>query len=208
MNELNLSILIAGVIGKATPIVLAALGETITEKGGLINLSLDGSILLSAMAAFVVTFETGNLIMGFITGAGVGSVVAGVVAVFSVYLGQSQVAVGFVLTLEVGGRASRSRLCQRDRPAKGTTFLCGLRWIACGTCRGYIFSFHQTGMGTSPGSRRNRVDCAGYRYFWRMESDKGRDWGIPFLFFAGYCYLLPGMAPFSACTGFPGCAFL
>jgi len=99
MGELNLSILFAGVIGGATPIVLAALGETITEKAGLINLSLDGSILLSAMAAFVVAFETGNLIMGFVTGAVVGSVVAGVVAVFSVYLGQSQVAVGFVLTL-------------------------------------------------------------------------------------------------------------
>lgn len=99
MDELNLSILFASVIGGATPIVLAALGETITEKAGLINLSLDGSILLSAMAAFVVAFETGNLIMGFITGAVVGSVVAGVVAVFSVYLGQSQVAVGFVLTL-------------------------------------------------------------------------------------------------------------
>lgn len=99
MGELNLSILLAGVIGGATPIVLAALGETITEKAGLINLSLDGSILLSAMAAFVVAFETGNLIMGFVTGAVVGSVVAGVVAVFSVYLGQSQVAVGFVLTL-------------------------------------------------------------------------------------------------------------
>ena len=99
MGELNLSILFACVIGGATPIVLAALGETITEKAGLINLSLDGSILLSAMAAFVVAFETGNLIMGFVTGAVVGSVVAGVVAVFSVYLGQSQVAVGFVLTL-------------------------------------------------------------------------------------------------------------
>jgi ABC-type uncharacterized transport system permease subunit len=89
MGELNFSILCASVIGGATPIVLAALGETIREKAGLINLSLDGSILLSAMVAFVVAFETGNLIMAFITGA----VVAGVIAFFSVYLGQSQVAV-------------------------------------------------------------------------------------------------------------------
>ena len=51
MLELDITILFAGVIAGAAPIVLAALGETITEKAGLINLSLDGSILLSAMAA-------------------------------------------------------------------------------------------------------------------------------------------------------------
>ena len=97
--ELNFTILFASVIAGAVPIVLAALGETITEKAGLINLSLDGSILLSAMTAFVVAFETDSLVMGFVSGAAAGAMVAAVVAVFSIYLGQSQVAVGFVLTL-------------------------------------------------------------------------------------------------------------
>lgn len=97
--ELNITILLASVVAGAAPIVLAALGETITEKAGIINLSLDGTILLSAMAAFAVAFETNSLVMGFITGAVVGALVASVVAVFSIYLGQSQVAVGFVLTL-------------------------------------------------------------------------------------------------------------
>ncbi len=96
---MNLTILFASVVAGAAPIVLAALGETITEKAGIINLSLDGTILLSAMAAFVIAFETGSLITGFIAGALVGALVAAVVAVFSVYMGQSQVAVGFVLTL-------------------------------------------------------------------------------------------------------------
>ncbi len=99
MTELNLTILFAGVIAGAAPIVLAALGETITEKAGLINLSLDGSILLSAMAAFVVAYETQSLIAGFAAGAVVGALVASTVALFSIYLGQNQVAVGFVLTL-------------------------------------------------------------------------------------------------------------
>ncbi|OQX01953.1 MAG: ABC transporter permease [Desulfobacteraceae bacterium IS3] len=98
-NELNISILLAGVIAGAAPIVLASLGETITEKAGLINLSLDGSILLSAMAAFAVASESGSLIAGFFAAALIGAIVAAIVAVFSVYLGQSQVAVGFVLTL-------------------------------------------------------------------------------------------------------------
>ncbi|MCP4348494.1 MAG: ABC transporter permease [Desulfobacterales bacterium] len=99
MNELNLTILLASVVAGATPVVLATLGETITEKAGIINLSLDGTILLSAMVSFAIAFETGSLVTGCIAGALVGAFVGAVVAVFSVYLGQSQVAVGFVLTL-------------------------------------------------------------------------------------------------------------
>lgn len=99
MTDLDITILFAGVIVGAAPIVLAALGETITEKAGLINLSLDGSILLSAMVAFAVAFETHSVLAGFIAGALVGALMALTVAVFSIYLGQNQVAVGFVLTL-------------------------------------------------------------------------------------------------------------
>jgi simple sugar transport system permease protein len=99
MIEFDLNILFASVVAGAAPIVLAALGETITEKAGIINLSLDGTILLSAMAAFAIAYETGSLVPGFMAGAAVGAFIAAVVAVFSIYLGQNQVAVGFVLTL-------------------------------------------------------------------------------------------------------------
>jgi simple sugar transport system permease protein len=99
MIEIDLTILLASVVAGAAPIVLAALGETITEKAGLINLSLDGSILLSAMAAFAVTYESNSLMLGFFCGTLVGAMVAATVAMFSIYFGQNQVAVGFVLTL-------------------------------------------------------------------------------------------------------------
>ncbi|NNG02410.1 MAG: ABC transporter permease [Desulfobacteraceae bacterium] len=99
MNEFQVSILFAAVVAGAAPIILATLGETITERAGLINLSLDGSILLSAMAAFVTAYLTHSVAVGFIIGALVGALVAVLVAVFSIYLSQSQVAVGFVLTL-------------------------------------------------------------------------------------------------------------
>jgi len=99
MLELDLTILFAGVVAGAAPVVLAALGETISEKAGLINLSLDGSLLLSAMAAFAIAFETRSVLAGFVGGALVGALMALIVAVFSIYLGQNQVAVGFVLTL-------------------------------------------------------------------------------------------------------------
>lgn len=91
--------IIAGVIAGAAPIVLAAIGETVTEKSGMINLSLDGSILLAAMVSFVAALKTGSLLAGFVAGALVGAAVAAVVAVFSIFLLQNQVAVGFVLTL-------------------------------------------------------------------------------------------------------------
>ncbi len=99
MMELDTTLLIAGVVAGAAPIVLATLGETVTEKAGIINLSLDGTILLSAMTAFVVAFETNNILLGFIFASIVGAIVAAIVAFFSIYLKQSQVAVGFVLTL-------------------------------------------------------------------------------------------------------------
>lgn len=97
--EFQATILFASVIAGATPILLATIGETITEKGGLINLSLDGSILLSAMVSFVIALKTESLLLGFCAAAFVGSLMALLVGVFTVYLRQSQVAVGFVLTL-------------------------------------------------------------------------------------------------------------
>jgi simple sugar transport system permease protein len=95
----DLTILLAGVIAGAAPILLATLGETVTERSGIINLSLDGTILLSAMAAFVIALKTGSLLMGFAIASAIGALVALVVAVFSIHLGIPQVAVGFVLTL-------------------------------------------------------------------------------------------------------------
>lgn len=99
MEDLNLAILLGSIVAGAAPILLAALGETITEKGGVINLSLDGSILLSAMVAFAVSYQSQSLCLGFLAGAAAGGLVALIVGFFSIYLGQSQVAVGFVLTL-------------------------------------------------------------------------------------------------------------
>lgn len=99
MDTNTILIGLAGVIAAATPIVFAIIGETITEKAGVTNLSVNGTIILSAMTGFAVATSTGNLLLGFITGAAVGALVAAIVAFASITLKQSQVAVGFVLTL-------------------------------------------------------------------------------------------------------------
>jgi simple sugar transport system permease protein len=95
----QLLINLAAVLAGAAPLVFATMGETITERAGVINLSLDGTMLLAAMVGFAVALETDNLIVGFGAAALVGMVVALVLCVTSLSLGQSQTAVGFVLTL-------------------------------------------------------------------------------------------------------------
>ena len=85
---------LAGVIASGAPIVIAVIGETITERAGVINLSLNGVILLSAMAGFWVAVESDSLFLGFLAGMIVGALVATIVAFSSITLKQSQVAVG------------------------------------------------------------------------------------------------------------------
>jgi ABC-type uncharacterized transport system permease subunit len=90
---------LAGVLTAAAPVLFAVLGETITERAGIINLSMNGSILLSAMGGFAVAYLTGSLILGFLAGMVIGALVALIIAFSSITLHQSQVAVGFVLAL-------------------------------------------------------------------------------------------------------------
>ena len=93
------ALVLAGILLAGAPLVLATLGETITEKAGVINLSLDGTMLLSAMAAFALASATGSPWTGALGGMAVGAAVAAILGLTNIYLGQSQLAVGFILTL-------------------------------------------------------------------------------------------------------------
>ncbi len=90
---------LASIVAAATPLVYAALGETVAERSGVINLSMEGTIMLSALTGFAVAFETGSPALGFAAAAGVGAVMAAIIAFSSIQLGLNQIAVGFVLTL-------------------------------------------------------------------------------------------------------------
>ena len=91
--------LAAAVVAASPPVVFAVLGETLAEKSGVINLSLDGLILLTAMVAFAAARAAGSLLAGVAAAMAVGALVGLVVAVGSLTLRQHQVATGFVLTL-------------------------------------------------------------------------------------------------------------
>jgi simple sugar transport system permease protein len=112
MNESEFVRILASIVAQSAPLMLAVTGETITERAGVINLSLDGSMLISAMAGFVVAFHTGNtlesigltgdtlpVLAGFAAAALIGMAAALLIAWGSIRLKQDQVAIGFVLTL-------------------------------------------------------------------------------------------------------------
>jgi simple sugar transport system permease protein len=90
---------LAGIVAAASPLIYATIGETISEKAGVVNLSLDGSIMLSAMTGFAAAFVSGSVIVGFLAAIAVSMLVAAVVAFASIELKLNQIAVGFVLFL-------------------------------------------------------------------------------------------------------------
>ena len=90
---------LAGILAAAAPILFAAIGETLTERAGVTNLSVNGAIILTAMVGFVVAVETNSTVLGFLAGAVVGALVTLLLAFATITLKQSQVAVGFVLAL-------------------------------------------------------------------------------------------------------------
>ncbi len=99
MDESELVRVLASIMLQASPLIIAVCGEILTERSGIVNLSLDGSMLMAAMSGFVIGLETQNVWLGFLAGAMVGAFFAGIVAFGSIRLRQSQVAIGFVLAL-------------------------------------------------------------------------------------------------------------
>jgi nucleoside ABC transporter membrane protein len=91
--------ILAAVLASTAPLIFATMGETISERAGVINLSLDGTMLLAAMVGFAAGLHSGSVIIGFIAAAIIGMLVALVLCVVSISLKQSQLAVGFVLAL-------------------------------------------------------------------------------------------------------------
>ncbi|MCS7054777.1 MAG: ABC transporter permease [Thermoflexales bacterium] len=99
MESGSLLVILATAIAFATPLVFACIGETITERAGVINLSAEGTIMLCAMVGFVAAKVTDNVWVGFVAAAIIGALIALIVAYGAITLKQSQIAIGFVLAL-------------------------------------------------------------------------------------------------------------
>jgi simple sugar transport system permease protein len=99
MNESELIRVLSSIVFASAPLTIAVIGEIITERSGIINLSLDGTMMMAAMTGFVVALQTNAVWTGFLAGALIGILFALIIAFSSIRLRKSQVAVGFVLTL-------------------------------------------------------------------------------------------------------------
>jgi general nucleoside transport system permease protein len=86
-------------IQAATPLLLAALGETVVQRAGMINLGLEGIILLGAFAAMVGAYFTGSPHIGLLCAISSGIVLAGLFAALTTGLDADQVVVGIAITL-------------------------------------------------------------------------------------------------------------
>jgi simple sugar transport system permease protein len=83
----------------ATPILLAAIGELVVEKAGVLNLGVEGMMIIGAVTGFIVAVTTGSPTLGFLAAAAGSAVFSMIFGVLTQYLLSNQVATGLALTL-------------------------------------------------------------------------------------------------------------
>ncbi|KPU84480.1 ABC transporter permease [Marinosulfonomonas sp. PRT-SC04] len=99
LSAINPVLLVASLMVAATPILLAALGELICEKSGVLNLGVEGMMIIGAVCGFAVAYETGSATLGFIGAAAAGAALSLLFAFLTQALLANQVASGLALTL-------------------------------------------------------------------------------------------------------------
>jgi simple sugar transport system permease protein len=82
--------ILASGIRLATPYLYAAIGETLSQRSGVLNLGVEGQMLMGAFAAFYVTFQTGNVWLGMLAAVVVGAVMGLAMAFVSINLQAEQ----------------------------------------------------------------------------------------------------------------------
>ena len=99
MNIEQLIPILASTVGAATPLIYAALGELIVERAGVLNLGVEGMMLVGAIAAFAVASQSGSLTLGFAAGMAAGMATSLLFGFLTLTLQANQVATGLALTL-------------------------------------------------------------------------------------------------------------
>lgn len=94
---------LASAVRWATPILFAALGEVFTERAGILNLGLEGIMLMGALSGFVGAYNTGSLWVGVLVAAATGMVMGLLMAFVSVTAKANQVVAGLGITILGGG---------------------------------------------------------------------------------------------------------
>lgn len=96
--ELIIAIIIT-VVGASTPILIAALGELVVERSGVLNLGVEGMMLVGAITAFVIVFTTGNHYLAILLAAAAGVATSLIFGFLTLSLSANQTATGLALTI-------------------------------------------------------------------------------------------------------------
>lgn len=91
--------ILASTVTAATPLIIAALGVLVSERAGVLNLGVEGMMLVGAVIAFAVGVSTNSLLLGYGAAIAAGIIVSLLFAVLTLSLQANQVATGLALAL-------------------------------------------------------------------------------------------------------------
>ncbi len=92
-------VLLASLMVASTPILLAAIGELVAERAGVLNLGVEGMMITGAICGFAIAVETGSPLAGFLAAAAGGAVLSLIFGLLTQIFLSNQVATGLALTL-------------------------------------------------------------------------------------------------------------
>lgn len=99
MFDIQLMGLLNATLQAATLLFIAALGELITEKSGILNLGVEGMIAIGAVTGFMTAVNTGNLLLSVLIGIFSAALFSSLHAFVTVILKQDQTVSGLILTI-------------------------------------------------------------------------------------------------------------
>ncbi|MDX1782380.1 MAG: ABC transporter permease [Thalassovita sp.] len=99
LSSINPILLLASLIVAATPLLLAAIGELVVEKSGVLNLGVEGMMITGAICGFAIAVNTGSPVLGLIAAAAGGAALSLLFALLTQFAMANQVASGLSLTL-------------------------------------------------------------------------------------------------------------
>jgi simple sugar transport system permease protein len=99
LSQISPILLLASIMVASTPILLAAIGEAVVEKSGVLNLGVEGMMITGAVVGFAVGVNTNAPFVGFIAAALAGAALSMLFGFLVLYLKSNQVATGLGLTL-------------------------------------------------------------------------------------------------------------
>ena len=95
--------LLFGAMKAGLPLLLAGLGEQISEKSGVLNIGIEGMMLFGAYAGFVAAYYSDSFWLGFLAGGIGGALVASIVVLLCIRYGLNQIVIGIGVTLGMEG---------------------------------------------------------------------------------------------------------